>query len=122
KTSKDNTGTGVSDGGYFKSEASHLMTSPPDASECQRLQLGDVFVHAAKGLNPPKYQLWLWTPSDDGSAYWQPIPAGYAREDGKRLNLSAKKRDPSWVTEKYFKRAQKVERDLAEEANSMKAD
>ncbi|KAI0375841.1 hypothetical protein BV20DRAFT_976327 [Pilatotrama ljubarskyi] len=116
-------GTAARDGGYFKSEASHLMTSPPDASECRRLQVGDVFVHAAKGFNPPKHQVWLWTPSDDGSAYWRPIALGYVRDDGKRLNLSAQKKDPSWVTEKYFRRMQK-ERDLLaqEAANAAKVD
>jgi hypothetical protein len=42
------------------------------------------------------------------SPMWVSIDVGYQREDGKRLHLTASKKQPSWVSERWCKRMSKV--------------
>ncbi|KAI0364517.1 hypothetical protein BV20DRAFT_1039371 [Pilatotrama ljubarskyi] len=95
---------------WFSSEEAALFDNPPDPSACQNLTVGDVFCHAATATDPPAYQLWLWIPDSNGELHWRAVAPGYRREDGRRLILTATRKDPSWVTEEYYRRIARKEK------------
>lgn len=66
--------------------------------------LGDIFRHVNTESHPPTFQLWLRVLGDDGDEIWEEIKIGYQRADGKVLNLTEQKHEPSWVTARYFDR------------------
>ncbi|KAI0363521.1 hypothetical protein BV20DRAFT_1057962 [Pilatotrama ljubarskyi] len=105
---------------WFSSEEVTLFDNPPDPSACQNLTVGDVFCHAATATDPPAYQLWLWLPDSNGELHWRSVAPGYRREDGRRLILTATRKDPSWVTEDYYRRIARKEKKMDTERRTAK--
>ncbi|PIL37505.1 hypothetical protein GSI_01199 [Ganoderma sinense ZZ0214-1] len=83
---------------YWEPEnvGAHLIEYPPDLSGDANLAIGDIFIfHTAT-----HYRLWIYR----GGGYWQRIESGYRREDGRYLIVTPVKKEPSWVSCKYFER------------------
>ncbi|KAI0364052.1 hypothetical protein BV20DRAFT_983397 [Pilatotrama ljubarskyi] len=77
---------------WFSSEGERPITYPPLMRNQHEVRLGDVFCHKT----PEASQLWVWEATERGSC-WREARVGYERPDGRRLSITDKKREPSWV-------------------------
>lgn len=71
------------------------LQAPPGLSDRPDLALGDIFCNRVGGIDLPK--LWIWTSDGDQHPHWNPIAEGDVRDDGRRLYITPKKKEPSWV-------------------------
>ncbi|KAI0742713.1 hypothetical protein C8Q80DRAFT_1122903 [Daedaleopsis nitida] len=95
------------------SESSMILQGPPDDLDPPPA-LGDVYRHVVFDHPHPRYQLWVRVAAD-GCHTWLPVIPGYQREDGRRLILTAMKKDPSWVQESHFLSVMRAERKVSSE-------
>ncbi|KAJ2972922.1 hypothetical protein NUW54_g12166 [Trametes sanguinea] len=109
---------------FFQSRKEQVLDGPPDAAECENLKCGDIFCHVVEAFNPPKCQLWLRELQDDGCKHWRSVKIGHPHPElrGKYLWLTREKKEPSWVTDGYLKRAQKQGQQTATPKKGGKAD
>lgn len=75
------------------------MGHPPDLTSRSDLTIGDLFYNRLSNAG----QIWMWTRQTNGHLVWKLLPFNYEREDGMRLSLTPRRRDPSWVSEKWAK-------------------
>ena len=97
---------------WFKTAGNNPIHAPPLLHPSCKLQVGDIFYHQ----NSVKPQFWI-RDRDEGSeeGCWRSIDLGYEREDGRKLTLTEKYRDPSWVGGDWgIKRVAACECDLPE--------
>ncbi|KAI8969513.1 hypothetical protein BD414DRAFT_541103 [Trametes punicea] len=88
---------------YFQTEGPTSIDHPPAFTSADKLELGDVF-HHRNTLDWKRSQLWLWEDDDDGLPHWKPIKVGCRRQDGRRLILTKKRHNPSWVAKTQYSR------------------
>ncbi|KAI0709955.1 hypothetical protein C8Q76DRAFT_812019 [Earliella scabrosa] len=90
------------------SKGAGLLEAPPRDLETPPM-LGDVYRHIAVGQDPPVYQIWLRVAATNGRPVWKTVHPGYQRDDGLRLILTLKKKDPSWVKEAQYKKVTRAQ-------------
>lgn len=83
--------------------------------------VGQVHRHIAYSQNPPIYQLRLRGADQNGHHVWMPVSQGYQRDDGRRLILTLKKKDPSWVQETRYKVVMHLEKAAVSNTRSISA-
>ncbi|KAL7284233.1 hypothetical protein ACG7TL_001515 [Trametes sanguinea] len=88
---------------YFQMKGTTPIAHPPVLTSEDGLEIGDVF-HVLNVLNWKHSQLWIWDLGDEAVPFWKPIKLGYRRQDGRRLTLTEKRRNPSWVADNWFTR------------------
>ncbi|KAI9059818.1 hypothetical protein FKP32DRAFT_1679510 [Trametes sanguinea] len=81
---------------WFKSESSSEISAPPDFSTSPLVRTGDVFLHCTPNNT---YQLWVWEcgPQKAVGPRWVSVPLGHRRWDGRKLTVTSRRREPSWV-------------------------
>ena len=72
------------------------LLQPPDLSSHADLSIGDVYINIVRGQTKAE-QLWIWTAGGDDGLFWKRALRGDVREDGRRLTITPKRRDPLWV-------------------------
>ncbi|KAI0325698.1 hypothetical protein GY45DRAFT_1374550 [Cubamyces sp. BRFM 1775] len=80
---------------YWKCFSRTPLAEPPELGERPDLAIGDLFYNQIMGVDAPR--LWVCTAIQDGRAVWNTISEGHLREDGRRLYVTFKKKQPSWV-------------------------
>ncbi|KAI9062811.1 hypothetical protein FKP32DRAFT_1677299 [Trametes sanguinea] len=75
------------------------LAEPPDLGEQKELAIGDVYCNIVLGIDDP--QLWVCDAIVDGRPKWDIIAVGDTRKDGRRLIVTAKKKQPSWVSSNW---------------------
>ncbi|RDX40142.1 hypothetical protein OH76DRAFT_1490547 [Lentinus brumalis] len=82
---------------FWESFTAVPLHHPPDLSSYPRLTAGDIFCnHVRDGSRA--VQLWSWIIGDDGVGSWKRVREGDIREDGRRLTVTPKRQQPSWVS------------------------
>ncbi|OSC96419.1 hypothetical protein PYCCODRAFT_1472635 [Trametes coccinea BRFM310] len=89
---------------WFSSEQAGPLNALPPPESCQNLTVGDIFRHVDIGTYPWTHTMWIWLAGPDGKPRWMSVSPGYKREDGRRLLLTATKKEPSWVGEDHYRR------------------
>ncbi|OJT02571.1 hypothetical protein TRAPUB_6893 [Trametes pubescens] len=106
-----NPGKGIT--AWWEAFSTAPLRVPPDLSNKRDLALGDVFCNHIPGTESPK--LWVWASSKHQSPHWKSLAEGDAREDGKRLYITPKRQDPSWVEAEWcYKQILKRQRTTGE--------
>ncbi|KAI0744911.1 hypothetical protein C8Q76DRAFT_789378 [Earliella scabrosa] len=82
---------------FWESFTAVPLQAPPDLSSYPDLTVGDLYCNHARG-DSPTMQLWIWSVAADGSGYWKKAREGDVREDGRRLTITPKRQQPSWVS------------------------
>lgn len=74
------------------------LRQPPNLTKYPDLTVGDIYCNIvlAEGQSPMP-QVWIWTPAVDGTGYWKRASPGDVREDGRRLTITPRRLQPSWV-------------------------
>lgn len=81
---------------FWESFTAVPLHHPPDLSSYPTLTAGDIFCnHVRDGSRA--VQLWIWT-IGDGVGSWKRVREGDVREDGRRLTVTPKRQQPSWVS------------------------
>ncbi|KAI0709953.1 hypothetical protein C8Q76DRAFT_798724 [Earliella scabrosa] len=80
---------------WFETRGTVSVSHPPDFVR-DELMIGDLFYHR-NTASPKMSQLWVWIDDSRIGPYWKPVKVGYRREDGRRLLLSEKRKNPSWL-------------------------
>ncbi|KAI0324612.1 hypothetical protein GY45DRAFT_1375423 [Cubamyces sp. BRFM 1775] len=93
---------------FLNSSGDHLLSAPPEWAS-RGASVGIVLFHVVETSSPRKHQFWLRDSDVFGTAYWKPIELGYRRTDGKRLILTFVNREPSWVSERWYKQTIRME-------------
>ncbi|KAI0351501.1 hypothetical protein OH77DRAFT_1429563 [Trametes cingulata] len=83
---------------WFETRSDQPIPYPPDLTRQGDLQLGDLFLHRYGD----QHQLWHWVDETGEGPRWKSVHVGSRRADGRRLTLTPKKKQPSWVGEKWF--------------------
>ena len=65
---------------------------------CTDLTPGDLYMH----FLPGDIQIWIWLEDSAGILRWKSIKVGYTRSDGQRLRITDIRRNPSWVSDRWF--------------------
>ncbi|KAJ8456370.1 hypothetical protein ONZ51_g12168 [Trametes cubensis] len=77
---------------FFSSSGPRLLSSPPVLRNQDDVKMGDVFCHKTAD----SIQLWLRS-YEGGNCVWRKVDIGYERNDGRRLSITKKLQNPSWV-------------------------
>ncbi|RDX47413.1 hypothetical protein OH76DRAFT_1484767 [Lentinus brumalis] len=85
---------------FWESFTTTPLRQPPTLTMYPDLTVGDVYCNHVKG-EVKATQLWIWTMGSDGSAYWKRAREGDVREDGRRLTVTPKRKQPSWVSKNW---------------------
>ncbi len=89
---------------WFEIEGEQPIEAPPDISSQGDLQPGDLFYYR-NIVNGKRSQIWIWIADEIMMEHiWKPVKIGYQRTDGRRLTLTEKRKNPSWIGEKWFVR------------------
>lgn len=88
---------------WFESEGDRPIESPPDLTAQGDLHVGDLFYHR-NTIRPKCSQLWIWIEDTAMGFTWKPVKIGHRHSDGRRLTLTEKRKNPSWIGEKWFVR------------------
>ena len=83
---------------WFQSDSSERIASPPNLDSRPDIEPGDIYLH----ILPNDTQMWLYSMDSTGDMRWKVIRQGFSRADGKRLYITDSRRNPSWVTEKWY--------------------
>ncbi|KAL7279728.1 hypothetical protein ACG7TL_006135 [Trametes sanguinea] len=75
------------------------LAEPPKLGDRSDLVIGDLFCNHIMGMKHP--QMWICTAVGNGQPTWSPIAAGDTCEDGRRLYVTPKKKQLSWVTAQW---------------------
>lgn len=78
---------------YFKTETDSQIIAPPDFSTVPDVRLGDIYCHCT----PTSCQLWIWSVCAGNVRGWEVIPLGKERGDGRKLSVTTKYHNPSWI-------------------------
>ncbi|KAI0713508.1 hypothetical protein C8Q76DRAFT_693409 [Earliella scabrosa] len=82
---------------FWESFTAIPLPEPPNLSSYPDLTVGDLYCNHVRGA-APSIQLWLWSVAVDGTGYWKKAREGDVREDGRRLTITPKRQQPSWVS------------------------
>ncbi|KAI0694472.1 hypothetical protein C8T65DRAFT_744351 [Cerioporus squamosus] len=82
---------------FWESFTTVPLRQPPTLTMYPDLTVGDLYCNHVKG-EVKATQLWIWTMGSDGAGYWKRAREGDVREDGRRLTLTPKRKQPSWVS------------------------
>lgn len=91
---------------YWESFTSKPIAHPPDLSCYPDLIVGDLYSNVVLSETCERedalgVQLWVWTQGPDGSCLWKRAREGDVRDDGRRLIVTPKKKEPSWVSRNW---------------------
>ncbi|KAI9057364.1 hypothetical protein FKP32DRAFT_1681507 [Trametes sanguinea] len=81
---------------WWQSYSRTPLSEPAELGVQKELALGDVYSNIVVGIDEP--QLWVCDDIVDGRPKWDSIAAGDTRKDGRRLIVTEKKKQPSWVS------------------------
>ena len=82
---------------FWESFTAIPLGQPPDLAAYNDLAIGDIYCNIVRG-DIEAVQLWIWTMGSDGTGYWKRAREGDVREDGRRLTITPKRQQPSWVS------------------------
>ncbi|RPD78446.1 hypothetical protein L226DRAFT_610364 [Lentinus tigrinus ALCF2SS1-7] len=82
---------------FWESFTTVPLRHPPDLSSYPELTVGDVYCNILRG-ETRGVQLWIWVIGDDGVGHWKRAREGDMRDDGRRLTITPKRQQPSWVS------------------------
>ncbi len=80
---------------FWESFTAVPLLQPTNLTSHADLAIGDVYCNHVRGAAKP--QLWIWTAGADGEGLWKRASEGDMREDGRRLTVTPKRKQPSWV-------------------------
>lgn len=85
-----------------------LDAPPPQLALRPDLEVDDVVCNRPRTLNP---QLWVWSPTGQGSNSWKAVLRGYTRgSDRRRLNLSGDPPHPVWIGDEWYRKLLRKEK------------
>ncbi|OSD03009.1 hypothetical protein PYCCODRAFT_1467317 [Trametes coccinea BRFM310] len=89
---------------WFEISGVDPIQYPPDFVAQPVLEPGDLFYYRHPTI-ASRSQLWILVANAQGEPHWKAAHVGIRREkDGRRLTLSPKKKNPSWVAVKWYQR------------------
>ncbi|RDX39904.1 hypothetical protein OH76DRAFT_1490748 [Lentinus brumalis] len=88
---------------FWETFSAQPIRSPPDLTRYPDLTVGDVYSHvilseSCEVADAVDVQLWHWTSNSDGQHLWKRAREGDVRGDGRRLIVTPKRKEPSWVS------------------------
>ncbi|RPD60322.1 hypothetical protein L226DRAFT_577049 [Lentinus tigrinus ALCF2SS1-7] len=82
---------------FWESFTAVPLCQPPDLTAHPDLTAGDLYSNIVRGESK-SVQLWMWTVDAEGAGAWKRVREGDVREDGRRLTVTPKRQQPSWVS------------------------
>ncbi|KAJ2992382.1 hypothetical protein NUW54_g7948 [Trametes sanguinea] len=90
---------------WFEISGVNAIEYPPDFTPADDIELEDLFYYRHPTNEAMHSRLWIWVADKEGRPYWKDAPIGTTRgRDGRRLTLTEKKKNPSWVIPKLYLR------------------